>query len=83
MEPKSLTTFSSVAVFVTVGSAYPSSPTKAGQFIINPYPNLRPFWGTLPLPFTTIWGDRGVEVVINWPDKRVESSTEVQHISGG
>ena len=29
---------------------------QSGQFIINPKPNLRPFWGTLPLLFTTIWG---------------------------
>ena len=40
-----------------VFDVFPPTVFQSGQFIINPYPNLRPFWGTLPLLFTTIWGD--------------------------
>ena len=45
---------------------YGTAPILSGQFIINPYPNLRPFWEdslTKP-PF----GVTSAEVVINWPD---------------
>ena len=45
-----------------------SHPNIWATYEINPYPNLRPFWGTLPLLFTTIWGDLGGLVVINWPE---------------
>ena len=47
---------------------------KSGQFIINPYLNLRPFFGGIPLLFTTIWGDQPAgKVVINWPEKYLQA----------
>ena len=37
-------------------------PTKSGQFIVNPYPECRPFWGGFPLLKT---------INLGWPTLRV------------